>query len=424
MKSSKQQILMVFPETPYPHRASGISVRYLPVIQHLGRRHSVDIIIISLSDTDEKYADALGELCRRVDIVQSPNGKKPSVLRRLIAKCSMLLPWTPPITFTLYGGRSLARELRQVTQGIMYDSVVWVTGTYSAYLGSVRGKRIILDFIDSPSVCIDRGVTGWIQPVWLRRYERWKMRQWEKRVSERVAATIYVSPIDALHVNRRPRAALKTYMLRSGVNLEQYATAAEDGLTSPSIGFLGNMGYLPNSEAVQWLYEKVFLPVRAIVPELTLYIIGREPTRCVRALGLCPGVVVTGTVDSIWKYINGVNVFVIPLLRGAGVKNKILEAMYAKKPVITSAIGAEGIGAQAGRELIICNTAEEFFQETLSLLRSPERRACLGEAAHKYVSENFCWEKILNTFEAIITGCGEILDSPGELSRGASGYAD
>ena len=73
-----------------------------------------------------------------------------------------------------------------------------------------------------------------------------------------------------------------------------------------------------------------------------------------------PGVVVTGTIDDIWSYVNGIDIFVFPLWRGVGVKNKIIEAMYARRPVVTTLVGNEGIEGTVGRDLLVCHTAEEF----------------------------------------------------------------
>ncbi len=173
---------------------------------------------------------------------------------------------------------------------------------------------------------------------------------------------------------------------------------------SPNIGFLGNMGYLPNIEAVHWLYEHVFRPLRTTLGTLSLYIIGRNPVDSVKALGGQDGVTVTGEVDDLWGFVNAVDVFVFPLWRGVGIKNKVLETMYAKRAVVTTRIGSEGVGAVPGRDLLICDTAGAFRDEVRRLLHCPDERTRLGEAARKLVQEHFSWDRILSRFEAVITG--------------------
>jgi len=190
------------------------------------------------------------------------------------------------------------------------------------------------------------------------------------------------------------------------VELGSYTAQKVDGIVSPSIGFLGNMGYPPNIEAAHWLHEKVYLPIRKEFPGLSLIVIGKDPVDSVKQLGAEPGVVVTGTVENIWPYINSVDVFVFPLLRGAGLKNKILEAMAAGRPVVTTAIGNEGIDAVDGKDIAIRGTPEEFRMEAIRLLRSVDARRAMGDSARRFVKDRFSWERILTRYEEIVLGTG------------------
>jgi glycosyltransferase involved in cell wall biosynthesis len=101
-----------------------------------------------------------------------------------------------------------------------------------------------------------------------------------------------------------------------------------------------------------------------------------------------------------------VDVFVFPLLMGAGLKNKILEAMGAGRPVITTAIGNEGIDAVDGEDIAIRETPEEFRMETVRLLRSPDARRAMGDSARRFVRDRFSWDRILPRYEEIVIGAG------------------
>jgi glycosyltransferase involved in cell wall biosynthesis len=190
----------------------------------------------------------------------------------------------------------------------------------------------------------------------------------------------------------------------NGINIPSGISKEPISLPSPNIGFLGNMGYSPNVEAVEWLYKEVFSPLREIHPELTLVVIGRYPSPSIRTLGEKPGVIVTGAVDDIWEYINAIDLFLFPLLRGAGLKNKILEAMYAGRPVLTTNIGNEGIDAVDGRDLVICRTPDDFRREASRLQGSPRERARIGASAHTFVEKNFSWDGILRDYEDVVLG--------------------
>ena len=196
----------------------------------------------------------------------------------------------------------------------------------------------------------------------------------------------------------------KRHIFPNGINLPSGMNTERASLPSPNIGFLGTMGYPPNIEAVEWLYKEVFVPLRKIHSDLNLVVIGRYPSRSILDLGEKPGVTVTGEVDDVWSYIHGIDVFLFPLFWGAGLKNKILEAMYAGRTVVTTEIGNEGIDAIPGKEIALCRTAEDFQREAVRLLNSSEERVRMGNFANAFIKEKFSWGPILSAYENLTLG--------------------
>ena len=161
------------------------------------------------------------------------------------------------------------------------------------------------------------------------------------------------------------------------------------------------MGYRPNVRGSLLLHEKVFLPLKREFPDLKLMIIGRSPVDKVRALS-GPDVEVTGTVDSIWPYIAQVNVFVYPMVAGAGLQNKIMEAMHAGKPVVTTEICLKSIGAREGEEILVGRTEEELRSHTRTLLKNPQYAYELGMRGKAYVDRTFDMSHVLERFERFL----------------------
>jgi glycosyltransferase involved in cell wall biosynthesis len=404
-KVEQKALLFILPLVPYPLRAHGISVRYLPLLQHLSREYALDLIIIGEAAGQADQIKALEGFCRRVLMVPDPRYASHPLAEKMRTQFFLLLPWTPPSASLVYGAGRLARDLTDIVAGERYESVTWVTSHHSAVLfplmRAVACDRLVIDFIDSPTVCLQRKVYS-LGPAWLHRYDTWKMKYWERRLGREASVVIYISEDDyRLIGSDRPE---KVWFIPNGVSIEGYSPVVAGSGAGPSIGYIGNMGYDPNVEAVLWLYREIYLPLRQQIPELALTIIGKNPTAEIRALASEEGITVTGAVDEIWSHINGVDVFVFPILRGAGVKNKVLEAMYARRPVVTTPIGNEGINAVSGRDLLICRNAEEFQGEIMQLLDLPERRQQIGAAAHRFVAGKFLWPGILQRFETAIVG--------------------
>ncbi len=418
MSREKKRILFGFKSIPYPLRADGVSVRYLPIIEFLARCHDIDLIVIDGRVEKQNLLDGLKPFCRKIHYLKNPHRSSHGMFTKCLTYLNFLLPWTPPISVVRHGGATVTREVVEAIKGEHYDRVVWVGGELLPNLmdavPSMSVGKVYVDFIDSPSLWAFRRKDGEFRVKSLDLYERWKTLRWEGKVIRETEGTIYISRVDAETVPPAYAPVGKRHVFPNGINLPEGTNAKRASLPSPNIGFLGTMGYAPNIEAVEWLYTEVFVHLREILPDLTLVVIGRYPSRSIRELGEMPGVIVTGEVEDIWEYINAIDVFLFPLLRGAGLKNKILEAMYAGRPIITTEIGNEGIDAVSGENIVIGQTREDFRRETIKLLDSPEERARLGNAANEFVLRKFSWDGILSAYGNLLLGHLQARDREGE----------
>jgi glycosyltransferase involved in cell wall biosynthesis len=402
----RKRILLGFTSVPFPLRADGLSVRYLPILQYLGQRHEVDVIATAGSPEAARRLEGLRPYCRKVLTLEDPRRLRARTWMKAQTYAHYLLPWGPPISVVSHAGSAVTREIVDRTAGSRYDAVVWVGGDLLPHLLSalpaMSVDKVFVDFIDSPYLWAQRRNDGIFRRRWFSRYERWKTARWERRVIREVDGAIFISEVDARAVSSGDAPMQKRYVVPNGINLPSGGNGDTVSLPTPNVGFLGNMGYPPNIEAVEWLYQEVYEPLRGLRPELNLVVIGRNPSASVRTLGKQPGVTITGEVDDIWSYIRSIDLFLFPLLRGAGLKNKILEAMFAGRPVVTTAVGNEGIDATDGEEVALCRTAEDFRRTAIRLLDSPGERRRMGEAGHAFVRSNFAWGPLLSKFEGIL----------------------
>ena len=403
----KSKILMIFTTVPYPLRAHGISVRYLPIIEYFSQYHDINIIIIDGNSNDQDIQSLEG-YCNSLYKIKDPKHERHNIFTKLATYTKFLLPWSPPISSVSHKNNKVRQSLKKIIQGEKYDVLIWVgshlVSNLLTLMDQIYVDRIFVDFIDSPSLWVKRYKDKMFTVDLLERYEKWKINKWELKVIREVDSAIYVSDVDANTIPSSLAPGKTRHVIPNGISIGGYTTNSNPDIPSPNIGFLGNMSYGPNIEAVHWLYEQVFLPLRRTMQSLSLIILGRDPVASIQELGKNPGVMVTGTVDDIWPYVNSVNIFVFPIWTGAGMKNKILEAMYAGIPVLTTNVGNEGIDAMAGQELSICQTPEEFQSEVIRMIDNPEERRLKGYSAHKFVMEKYSWDKILPIYENLVNG--------------------
>ena len=164
--------------------------------------------------------------------------------------------------------------------------------------------------------------------------------------------------------------------------------------------FLGAMNRPQNVESVRYFYETIWPSVRREVPEAEFWVAGGGiPGAMERELSHDGRVKKTGFVEHVEEMYKSASVFVAPILAGGGIIVKILDAMAAGVPVVTTTYGNEGIRAKPGREVIIADNPDDFASSVVHLLRNEELRNSVGIAARQYVENNFSVDLLAATIE-------------------------
>lgn len=166
---------------------------------------------------------------------------------------------------------------------------------------------------------------------------------------------------------------------------------------STNIMFLGKMDYEPNVQAVTSFAKKIFQPLFEENKNLCFQIVGANPDQRVKALASHPGIVVTGFVDSVIPYFQNSALVVAPMRSGAGVQNKVIQAMAYGCCVLTTPIGAEGLTID-GHDILILDTVEEWKSSIRQLIANPISRKQIGNLARENVKANLSRQAIYSQF--------------------------
>jgi glycosyltransferase involved in cell wall biosynthesis len=154
--------------------------------------------------------------------------------------------------------------------------------------------------------------------------------------------------------------------------------------------FVGSMDYHANIDAVLEFATQVWPLISRRFPDFRFVIAGRNPPARIRALE-ARDVEVTGTVDDVRPWYASALVVVVPLRTGSGTRLKILEAMAAGVPVVSTRLGAEGLEVTDGADIILAETPRETIEAIEALSVSPERRSSLIAAGRELVRNRYDW---------------------------------
>jgi glycosyltransferase involved in cell wall biosynthesis len=165
--------------------------------------------------------------------------------------------------------------------------------------------------------------------------------------------------------------------------------------------FSGKMSYHANASAVLHFVEHILPLVRARRPDVRLRVVGSSPPAAVQKLVRDPAISVTGYVPDMHQALSGATLAICPITVKVGIQNKVLEAMALGLPVVVTRLGAQGLDARDGEDLLVADDAEQFAQAVCRILDDADLRARVGSAGRRYVETNHRWDVATRRLESV-----------------------
>ena len=228
--------------------------------------------------------------------------------------------------------------------------------------------------------------------LWRRSYLRREarlLRSIEARAADVADALTAVSEDEELHF---AGLGACVHRIPNGVDTKRFPYV-ERGDGPPTVLSLGAMSWEPNAKATVFLAREILPALRERIPGCRLQVVGRDPSADVRALAALPGVEVTGSVPDVVPYVQRARALAVPLDSGGGTRLKILEAFSAGLPVVSTAVGCEGIDAQHGMHLEVAERPA-FVDAIARVLQDRSRSVQMARNARRLAETTYDWEAI------------------------------
>jgi glycosyltransferase involved in cell wall biosynthesis len=167
-----------------------------------------------------------------------------------------------------------------------------------------------------------------------------------------------------------------------------------------NILFLGSLDWRPNVDAVRLLVNDVLPRVLARIPSAKATIVGRSPPEWLEKLvDRTPNSKLYADVPDVRPFLAKASAMVVPLRIGGGTRLKILEAAAAGLPVVSTAIGAEGLSLRPGDDYLVADSAEELAASLCEVLTNPGLARRLADCAHSVVQRQYDWDGLSSKLE-------------------------
>jgi glycosyltransferase involved in cell wall biosynthesis len=386
-----KNILLISRCPPYPlHLGDRL------IIWHLARELSqmgyvLDLLAFAQFPSDFDETAHYTPYFRHITLIPEPKRSPLSYLRRVLIPRARFPhsadgAWSP----------SMWDAITQHLQRDDYD-MVHLFGSVQVYefLYALGAKLALITPYESYSLFMQRlivregGLLNWARAWLARRLEAFMFQPYPHVV-------VLAQPDKDMLLRLNPQ--LNVHVISNGIDLATFADT-NTPRDAHTLLFVGNYEYAPNVDAALFLAQAILPVVRQDMPQAQLWLVGNAPPPVLQQLA-SEHIRVTGYVDDVRPYYAQATLFVCPLRVGAGIKNKILEAMAMGLPIVATPIAVDGIAVQQGVSAWI-DEAENLAQGVLTLLQDAPLRQILADNAQQTIHTRYSWRTVAEKYATI-----------------------
>ena len=389
-------VLLISTNYPYPP-VDGHKVRSYNLYKYFGPSFRCTWLIFGNSCNAKKkhseLCEKLGPSCNRIEIVPESSIKPVEIDGGPVQK--ILFPPKLSIGPPFYS-HLMEQAVNREVGSMKYDVVFFSGFGMFMYCDPELLKFVpyLVDIIDSPSVLswsyfvketkALKKVKAFFNYIWAYRFEKIHFSG--------IKNMILISEVDARTVkNHCPQSKVMT--ITNGVDTCYFQQDVSVNRVPRSLLFTGVMNYSPNNDAMVYFIKQIFPLILKKKDDIRLMIAGPNPSPELVALSQGhPHVELLGYVDDIRIAFNKAEICISPLLSGAGVKNKVLEAWAMSKPIVATSLSCAGLEAQDGNNILLADTPADFADAVSRLLSDTDLRDQILKNGRKNVEENYSWE--------------------------------
>lgn len=403
--SSNLKILVIAPEYPYPPD-NGHKLRNANLLKRLSSNHRFDLLTFGSTEllhNRTQLIKQVGSSCESVEIVPENTQKKIDSINWYSKIKNIFYPFKLSLGLPGYS-EEMTRMVNEKIASPKYDLVFFCGLSIFLYADMEHiHTQYVVDVVDSLSLfCessfkkeknVKKKLFSYLNYLWAIRYEKIHF--------SKAKNMILISPIDMDYIKKNCLHS-KIWVVPNGVDTEYFKSRNKSIQSRNTLFFSGVMDYSPNNESMIYFIKEILPLVRRRIPDVFLVIAGKNPTHELQAIAhKTHGIKLTGFVQDMRPFFEDAMIYVAPMIAGAGLKNKVLEAWAMSKPVVATPMACNGLNAVNEENILIAETPGAFAEKILMLLSNPELKKKLGNNGRKMVEESYSWESKSRMLEKI-----------------------
>lgn len=385
-----KSILLISRCPPYPQHFGDRLIIWHLTRELAERGYTIDLLALYSRDDDPSFIDQYRDRFRHIELIPEERRGGDKYLRRLLDP-SLRFARSPEMSFSPRFWRAISNCLERHHYDLAHcfgsvsvyeyhplfadlPNLITPYESYVVYLTSAARQGQLSARLRLPIA---------------RRFESWMYTPYDR--------TVVIAEKDRqMLLSLQPK--LKIGVIPNGIELDRYLWKGP-GREQNTLLFLGNFDYRPNLDAARLLVQRLMPQIWRQLPQTRLLLVGNNPADWMRTL-VDDRIEVTGHVPDVQPYLARATAFVCPLRIGAGLKNKVLEALAIGIPLVATPLSLDGIAVRHGQSAIVADVSE-FADAATALLRDEELRARLSEGGRHLVEKEYTWDRAATRYERL-----------------------
>ncbi len=383
------RLLVLTSRLPFPPR-EGHQLRSWHLLRALASRHAVTLLSFRRDEDVVADIEPMRDILAGLETFPIPAEHSRRVLAMALARGVLTRQPFIAAKYTSPALRERVRVLAAQSDLVHFDMLPLVSCADLV----PRGTPVAYNAHNVEHLLLEKRVEIESRPA-IRRFLQHqvpRLRDFERDAVRRSDLVLACSDADAL-VLRADAAGTDVQVVPNGVDLDENRPAPEGTPVKPQLVFVGQMGWFPNRDGVDWFLREIFPRILAVRPEVEFVLVGKADGLLAPA-EVAHRVRIAGFVPDLRPVVHESAVYVVPLRAGSGTRLKVLEAMALGKAIVTTHIGSEGIALEHEHSAVYADDAEAFARATLDLLDDPARARHLGTNARVAAEARYGWDAI------------------------------
>ena len=387
------KILMLTPYLPYP-LISGGQTRSFNLIKNLSRKHEITLFSLIKDEKEKENIPELLKYCKKVSVFN--RSQSPWTARNILLTGFGLYPFLVIRNLSSEEKEAVKKELSENKYDLIHAETFYVmphipkTSVPILLVEQTIEYLVYKHFVEEQSPKLLRPLLG---------LDILKLKYWEIYFWKRAKRVVAMSDSDRREMGKLAE-GLSVDIVPNGIDINHFSKKERSSDGVKRVLYVGNFTWLQNNEAVKILVSSVWPKIKKSFFDAKLWIVGTHMGPEIKSLASAD-IEVTEGLEDIRDAYRKASVLVAPIKGPGGTRLKILEAMASALPVVTTSVGAEGLGVSDGKEALIGDNMKDLAEAAVSILKNVDMARSLGERGRSFVEENYTWDNSAQKLDKI-----------------------